>query len=468
MRIIYCLLILSVFASCEKSVESLANPVFSENPETASIGDTITVKGENFPLEMKGLKILFNGNESQIISHSGTEIRFKVPVVKTKEVSVSIDFNNKTLQSFPFTLGDVRITNVSEKVKLGELCKVYGKNFQFLSSPLLVINNMEVKPSAIDGNGMSFTLPDILYPDRKVKITIKDASLSNDLGYETKITDKWVRVAYSPFVKRDLFSAFVYKNEGYVLGNNQEGTKKVNYFYKLNPDTYKYQVDTVPLQTTTAFATPNHVYYVVNSTDIFEYNFGDKSSTYVTTCPDYNKNGFSYFTVGEDIYCLQEYSYRLEVDPLATLFFKFDHQSKTWQSKTAPNNLKKFRTYSATVANDIYFLKDETTLIKYSSLEDKWVQNLENPVVKGSKISLDAVYSNALSVYALYRIDGLEYMYEYATSNGKWKNLGAIISSPTYNFFGFFIGKKHFIGGFKHDTLSSDLFESDVDHIFRY
>jgi hypothetical protein len=59
-------------------------------------------------------------------------------------------------------------------------------------------------------------------------------------------------------------------------------------------------------------------------------------------------------------------------------------------------------------------------------------------------------------------------MYEYATSNGKWKNLGAIISSPTYNFFGFFIGKKHFVGGFKHDTLSSDLFESDVENIYKF
>ncbi|HET8828570.1 MAG TPA: hypothetical protein VFM79_04480, partial [Pelobium sp.] len=186
-------------------------------------------------------------------------------------------------------------------------------------------------------------------------------------------------------------------------------------------------------------------------------------------CPDHNKNGFSYFTVGEDIYCLQEYSYFGTTDPLGSLFFKFDYQSKTWQRRTAPTNLKKFRTFSATVGNDVYFLENATyTLTKYNSLEDKWVQNLENPVVNGSKIYLNAVYSNSSSVYALYNIDGLEYMYEYGTNTGKWKNLGAIISSPTYNFFGFFVGNKHFIGGFKHDTLSSDLFESDAGHIYLY
>ncbi len=460
---------LIVFSSCEKANDPIKESIFSEIPNTASIGDTITIKGENFPIEVENFKILFNGNDSKIISLKSDEIQLKVPVLKTKESTVTVKVNNQIVQSFLFELGDVSLTKVSDKVKLGELCVLFGKNFQFLSSPLLVINNVEVKPKTIDENGMSFILPDILYPDRKVKIAVKDEALSNELGYETKITDKWVRVAYSPFVKRDLFSAFVFKGEGYVLGNNQEGAKKINYFYKLNPDTYKYQLDTVPQQTTSAFATPNHVYYVLNYTDIIEYNFVDKSNTYITKCPDNLKNQFSYFTIGEDIYCLQEYYFFGTIDPSASLFLKFDYQSKTWQNKTAPFiALRAFSSFSGTVKNDIYFLTNNTTLVKYNSLTNSWTADLEKPVLNGSKIYLNAVYSNSSSVYALYNIDDLEYMYEYGTNTGKWKNLGAIISTPTYNFFGFFVGDKHFIGGFKHDTLSSDLFESDAGHIYLY
>ncbi len=467
-KIIYLLTFFVILTACENEIETAKESTFGEIPGTASIGDTIAVKGENFPLELKDLKIFFDENESKIIALTNNEIRFKVPVIQTQESIVTVRFKNQVIQSFPFKLGLVTITNVSEKVKLGELCKLYGKNFQSLLSPTLIINGVEIKPSSIDENGMGFNLPNILYPDRKVKISVKDASLSSELGYDAKITDKWVRVAYSPFVKRDLFSAFIFKGEGYILGNNQEHEKKVNYFYKLNPTTYKYQQDTVPIQTTSAFATPNHVYYVINSTDIFEYNFSDKSSTYVTSRPNSNKNRFYYFTVGEDIYCLQEFSYFGDIDPLGSLFFKFDYQSKTWQNKTAPSTIKTFARYSATVGTDIYFIKDTRTLVRYNSITDSWTQDLNNPVINGSKFNLDVIYGNGLSVYALYNIDGLEYMYEYLTSNGKWQNLGAIISSPTYNFFGFFIGNKHFIGGFKHDMLSSDLFESDNEHIFLF
>ena len=80
-------------------------------------------------------------------------------------------------------------------------------------------------------------------------------------------------MAYSPFVFRELFASFVFKDQGYVLSHDKEGFDKKALFYKLNPNTYQYTTYQVPLRTTDAVATSNDIFVVWDKINLFKYDF---------------------------------------------------------------------------------------------------------------------------------------------------------------------------------------------------
>ncbi len=467
-KLIYLTSIVLLLLACDKEKQDNIESTFSELTEMANIGDTIILKGENFPTDTSQISIYFDNQKSKIIALSTTSISLKVPIIKTKTSSVNIKINNQGTKSFPFKLADVKITSASAEIKLSTFTKIYGKNLQSLLTPQLIINDVVTPINQISDDGLSFKLPDILYPNRKINVEIKDVSLSKALTFVATTTDKWIRVAYSPFVKRGEFDAFTFKGDGFIFGNNTEGAKKETFFYKLNPATYAYTKYPLPVDAKTAFATPSHIYYALNKINIYEYDLLTQKSTFLTNSPDSSKYS-TFLTIGEDIYCFSSPDFTPLKPQVPIYFLKYDFSTQTWVNKKPLINATSIGHKLAVNGTDVYVLINNTQLAKYNSLTDSWSYPKSSISFNSNgTVNLSALYANDNKLYALYYYNNIEYMYEYSISSATWKNLGTIVSANTANYFGFFIGNKHFIGGNKHNTLSSDLFESDVNHIFLF
>lgn len=458
---------ISLFLSCKKNQEeqpaSELKDLTSIKP-TASIGDTLEVNGENLPTAPGSLSVYFGSEKAAIISQSSLSVKFVVPVLKSKECEVSLkNSNNAVLKKQTFILEAVHISSISSKAKSGEPVIVFGKNFQFLNNIKVIVNDQELNPNTVTSSSLTFNLPESVYPGRISAIGVKDQSTSTALSTSTTVADKWVRVAYSPFVFRGLFEAFVFKDEGYALSYNKEGIDKKAFFYKLNPNTYKYTAYEVPIATTGALATPTNIYCIQNRTNIYRYDMIDTSSKFITRVPLPDVSIYSRFAIGEELYMFMASSTPL-VPPTSFKFYKYIIATNTWTQLSSLSDLLK--SAKVTVIGDkAYLINDYRRFYVYDSQKNTWT-NQPFPINPAGQY-LTAYYSHHGKVYALLSpSNGQETIYEYTPETGQWKNLGVLRKEGSSNFYGFFIGNKHFIGGSKHDPFSSQLFESDASYLF--
>ena len=89
---------LVLFISCKKNAEeepdSDLTPTINSFSNTASIGDTLTVAGVNFPLATGSLEIYFGDNKANIISQSDKELSFVVPLLKSASCNLVMKDKN--------------------------------------------------------------------------------------------------------------------------------------------------------------------------------------------------------------------------------------------------------------------------------------------------------------------------------------------------------------------------------------
>ena len=117
------------------------------------------------------------------------------------------------------------------------------------------------------------------------------------------------------------------------------------------------------------------------------------------------------------------------------------------------------------IGDKAYLINDYRRFYVYDSQKNTWT-NQPFPINPNGQY-LTAYYSHHGKVYALLSpSNGQETIYEYTPETVQLKNLGVLRKEGRSNFYGFFIGNKHFIGGSKHDPFSSQLFESDASYLF--
>lgn len=463
---------LLIFISCNKNkddeLSSNQTPVINAFSNTASIGDTLTVAGEKFPMTAGSLEVYFGDQKANIISQNDKAVRFIVPLLKSTSCNLILkDSKGNVLKQQEFQLEAVKITSTLAKVKSGETLTIYGKNFQLLQNIKVSVNDKEVSGLNVNASGLSFTMPETIYPGRKpnINVTANTSSSATNLSTTTTVSDKWVRVAYSPFVFRALFAAFVYKDEGYVLSHDKEGTDKKALFYKLNPATYKYTTYEVSINTTDAVATTEHIYYVTDYTKINKFDIDPSGRQFITQVPDLTERNNRFVGIGKNIYALTSKAIP-NFRPTNMTFYKYDVVSNSW-SLMAPFPEQNSALPKLTVdGNKLYVLMDYTRFYVYDAETNKWERKSFsiNPDVK----YVTAFYAQHGKVYALIT-PGMssETIYEYDPVADKWTSRGKLREEISGNFYGFFIGNKHFIGGNKYDSWSTELFESDASYLLQ-
>lgn len=456
--------------SCKKNTEeepdSDLTPTINSFSNTASIGDTLTVAGENFPLAAGSLEIYFGDSKANIIGQSDKEVSFIVPLLKSASCNLVMkDKKGTVLKQQEFKLAEVKITSTLAKVKSGETLTVYGKNFQFLDDIKVSVNDKEVSGLNVTASGLSFTMPETTYPGRKPSINVTASTSSTKLSTTTTVADKWVRVAYSPFVFRGLFASFVYNDEGYLLSYDKEGTGKKALFYKLNPVTYKYTTYEVPVNTTDALATNEHIYYVTDYTTIHKFSTDSSDRQQVTQIPDLTERNNRFVGIGKNIYALTSKSLPLN-RPVNMTFYKYDVVSNSW-SLPAPFPEQSSAWPKLTVdGNKLYVIMEYSRFYVYDAETNKWERKSFTINPTGKYVT--AFYAQHGKVYALIT-PGMssETIHEYDPLTDKWTSRGKLREEISHNFYGFFIGNKHFIGGNKYDSWSTELFESDASYLFQ-
>ena len=113
-----------------------------------------------------------------------------------------------------------------------------------------------------------------------------------------------------------------------------------------------------------------------------------------------------------------------------------------------------------------FVVVDYTRFYIYNAETNQWTR--KTFPINYSRHYITAYYSQHGKVYALVS-PGMssETIFEYDIAADTWRNLGILRAQPSGNFYGFFIGNKHFIGGHKHDPFSTELFESDASYLFK-
>lgn len=468
MKSISLLLILFLLTgvSCkkEKEITSEPSPLVSSLSSFASIGDTIKFTGDNFPTTAGSLEVYFNSQKADIVSQDSKNIAFIVPLLNTDSCYVFLkDNKGKVIKQEPFKLGPVKIVSTVDKVKSGETLTIYGKNFQRLSNIQVTVNDKAVSEVAVSSTGLSFTMPETIYPGRKPAINVV-SSTSSKLSTTTTVADKWVRVAYSPFVFRSLFSAFVYNDEGYVLSYDKEGEDKKALFYKLNPHTYKYTTYEVPVNTTGAVATTESIYYITDNQDIFKFGVDSAKEAYVATLPDASNKNNRFVAIGKNIYAFVGAGMPFTTY-LSNVFYKFDMSSSTWARMANFPEPTARHTKLTVDSNTLYAIVEYTRFYAYNAENNTWER--KSFTINPNTDYVSAFYAQHGRVYALISpSNGSETIYEYNPRANTWNSLGKLREEPSFNFYGFFIGNKHFIGGHKHDPFSTELFESDASYLF--
>jgi streptogramin lyase len=79
MKLIFPLAALLFFVSCSKKIDNTTISVSDVFPTTAGGGDTVTVYGKNFPLQISSEKITINNKPVEVVSTSSDSIKFVVP-----------------------------------------------------------------------------------------------------------------------------------------------------------------------------------------------------------------------------------------------------------------------------------------------------------------------------------------------------------------------------------------------------
>ena len=463
-------LILMAIISCKKDEEpaddsSVLPGVFTSSgiKSTASIGDTLKISGENFPSAGGGFEVYFNEQKANVISQDSKNVVFIVPLFDSDSCKVYLkDGKGRVIKEQSFKLEPVKIVSTLSKVKSGEILTIYGKNFQRLNNIQVTVNDKAISSGlSVNAAGLSFKMPDTLYPGRKPIIAVSSGTAAR-LSTTTTVSDKWVRVAYSPFVFRGLFASFVYKDEGYVLSHDKEGTDKKAFLYKLNPHTYKWTTQEVPVTATGAVATAEDIYYITEREHIYKVGVDSVRDSYLSTLPDASNKNNQFVAIGSNIYAFVGEGLPFTTS-LSNTFYKLDVATKTWsRMEDFPETSHRYLKL-AVDGNKLYAIVGYTRFYVYDAITNKWEKKpfTINPAAN----YVNAFYAQRGKVYTLISSGGSETIYEYDPGINSWTSLGKLREEGSNNFYGFFIGNKHFIGGHKHDPWSTELFESDASYL---
>ena len=108
--------------------------VSNYSPKTGTIGDTITISGENFSSEPIN-KVAFNTWHGQVVSHSVNELKVIVPenLTGTTPIKVTVEVGtNKIVVGEPFGLTTPAISSVFPiTARIGDTLTINGQNFSW-------------------------------------------------------------------------------------------------------------------------------------------------------------------------------------------------------------------------------------------------------------------------------------------------------------------------------------------------
>ena len=133
------------------------------------IGAEVTITGENFPEEVKNIRVQFGGGEATIVSNSTTELVVKVAAPANDvfgEVDLTVSISDVTFYTGKFTVKEtpyiISVTSANvmshKLVRVGDEITVTGKGLT--SDGIVTIGGIKVEPVFNSNNEFKATIPE--------------------------------------------------------------------------------------------------------------------------------------------------------------------------------------------------------------------------------------------------------------------------------------------------------------------
>lgn len=137
---------LFLFNTCGKGIDVSPNgqqppkkevvtpAISSLQPNTATVGEEITITGSNFGKDASALTVLFDKSSAKILKLEDNAIQVVVPDIgagkQEKAIFVNVSNKEKTSNKTPFTYNKVKIDSIpNTKGLFGEVITIYGSGF---------------------------------------------------------------------------------------------------------------------------------------------------------------------------------------------------------------------------------------------------------------------------------------------------------------------------------------------------
>jgi len=200
--------------------------VESFSPQDGTFGDVVFINGD-FSQGSQGVtSVLFRGVESDVISSSPFLLQVKVPdQINDPILNICVSINgNVACSNESFALNSPVIESVSNtEVHIGDNVFINGQNFNPLKNNNIVqVDGFRAEILSASNQFLEIEIPDEVFVDREVNITVETARQMNEWNESIHIVDEWLNKGNIPdygYSTSAVFN-FEYQQFGYTAFND--------------------------------------------------------------------------------------------------------------------------------------------------------------------------------------------------------------------------------------------------------
>lgn len=160
-------------SSCNNSEEPAQVPapeIVSISPDSAPVGEAVTITGANFSAEASMNAVTFGTASASVTSATETELVVIVPELPVGEVEVVVTVGGKASEPKGFTVvSDLLVSSITASiVTTGEVVTVEGAGFE---DAVITIGETAVTPTVLYDDFFKFEMPSLAKGEHQITIS---------------------------------------------------------------------------------------------------------------------------------------------------------------------------------------------------------------------------------------------------------------------------------------------------------
>lgn len=160
-------------SSCNNSEEPAQVPapeIVSISPDSAPVGEAVTITGANFSAEASMNAVTFGTASASVTSATETELVVTVPELPVGEVEVVVTVGGKASEPKGFTVvSDLLVSSITASiVTTGEVVTVEGAGFE---DAVITIGETAVTPTVLYDDFFKFEMPSLAKGEHQITIS---------------------------------------------------------------------------------------------------------------------------------------------------------------------------------------------------------------------------------------------------------------------------------------------------------